>query len=337
MIRAFICGCAGTELDPAERDFMAAQQPWGLILFRRNVATPEQLRSLTAAFRDAVGRPDAPVLVDQEGGRVQRLAPPLWTKYPSAAAYARLHATDPQAALQAARSGGRLIAQDLVEAGISIDCAPVLDLPIKGSSAVVGDRAFGRDPETIVALARAFAEGLLDGGVLPVVKHIPGHGKAKVDSHLELPVVDADRAALARDFAPFKALADLPIAMTAHVTFTAIDSGQPATTSAIVIDRIVRGEIGFRGLLLSDDLSMEALEGSIGERAAAALAAGCDMALHCNGKLDETRAVAAVAPILGGAAERRAMAALARLTPAPARDLTAERQGFLDRMAQAAA
>jgi beta-N-acetylhexosaminidase len=339
MVRAFVCGCAGLELDPLERAFLAETQPWGLILFRRNVSSPEQLQGLTAAFRDAVGRPDAPVLVDQEGGRVQRLAPPLWTRYPAASTYADVYATDPEAGRRLARLGGELIARDLTAAGITIDCAPVLDVPVEGSSTVIGDRAFGRDPETIAALARSFAEGLMAGGVLPVVKHCPGHGRAEVDSHLELPVVVASRAELDRDFAPFKALADLPMAMTAHVTYRVLDPDRPATTSPLVIERIIRGEIGFDGLLLSDDLSMEALRGSLGERASAASVAGCDILLHCNGDLDEAKAVAAVAPALDGRAARRASAALSRIdasrtrTMEASRDMESERSAFLAEMA----
>ena len=309
MVKAFVSGCSGLELTDDELGFFAEAQPWGLILFRRNVASRAQLQGLAARFRDAVGRPDAPVLVDQEGGRVQRLAPPHWPAYPAGAAYARMAATR---GAEAAWLGGRLIAQDLEEAGLTIDCAPVLDLPVPGGTAAIGDRGLGTSPEAVAQLGRAFADGLLAGGILPVFKHVPGHGRALADSHYELPVVKADRAALETDFEPFRRLADLPIGMTAHVVYTAIDSERPATTSPIVIDRIIRGTIGFQGLLLSDDLSMQALQGSLGERAAAAIAAGCDIALHCNGKLDEARQVAAAVPLLAGAAEQRASQALGR-------------------------
>ena len=337
MIRAFVCGCAGLSLAPDERDFLAETQPWGLILFRRNVDTPGQLRDLTRSFRDIVGRPDAPVLVDQEGGRVQRLGPPHWARYPSAARFGQAYAADRAAGVRLARLGGELLARDLSESGITVDCAPVLDVPQDGSSGVIGDRAFGRDPETIAALARAFADGLMAGGALPVMKHCPGHGRAEVDSHVELPTVSADLAALARDFAPFKALADLPMAMTAHVTYLALDPQRPATTSRIVIEQVIRGEIGFDGLLLSDDLSMEALKGSLGSRAESAYAAGCDIALHCNGTMEEARQVAAVAPRLEGRAAARAEAAMTRLaTPMP-RDDAADRSAFLAEMAEAGA
>ncbi|WP_165361479.1 beta-N-acetylhexosaminidase [Lichenibacterium ramalinae] len=326
--KAFVCGCAGTALDDAELAFMAETRPWGLILFRRNVDTPDQLRALAASFRAAVGRADAPVLVDQEGGRVQRLTQPHWPRYPAAARFAALHAADPAGAARLARLGGELLARDLSDCGITVDCAPVLDLPVPGSSPVVGDRAFGGEPGTVAALARAFADGLAAGGVLPVMKHVPGHGRAAVDSHHELPVVTAERSALARDFAPFRALADLPMAMTAHVVFTALDPDRPATTSPSVIRDIVRGEIGFDGLLLSDDLSMQALRGTLGERAAAAAAAGCDILLHCNGIMEEARAVAAAAPALAGRAAERADAALARRTAPAPRDLVADRAAF---------
>ncbi|MGI3899753.1 MAG: beta-N-acetylhexosaminidase [Janthinobacterium lividum] len=334
--RAFICGCAGTALDEVERTFMSETQPWGLILFRRNVDNPEQLRALTASFRRAVGRPDAPVLIDQEGGRVQRLTAPHWRRYPAASRFAELLSSDPALALRMARLGGELLGRDLSDCGITIDCAPVLDIPVEGSSNVIGDRAFGRDPETVAVLARAFAEGLMAGGVLPVMKHIPGHGRAEVDSHHDLPVVTADRDELDRDFAPFEMLVDLPLAMTAHIVYRALDPDHPATTSRKVIDTVIRREIGFDGLLLSDDLSMQALRGTLGERAAAASAAGCDMLLHCNGVLDEARAVAEAAPLLAGRAAERAAAALARHVPAVSRDLAADRAAFEAAMVQIA-
>lgn len=326
MIRAFICGCAGYELGADEKAFLAETSPWGLILFRRNVESPDQLRRLTSDFREAVGRADAPVLIDQEGGRVQRLAPPHWPSYPAAATYARLAETDLDAAKEAAALGGRLIGRDLHDVGITVDCAPVLDLPVPGSSNVIGNRAFGTTPETIATLGRAFAEGLLAAGVLPVVKHIPGHGRAEVDSHFELPVVQADRAALDADFEPFRHLVDLPVAMSAHVIYASIDAARPATVSAEVVKTIIRGAIGFQGLLLTDDLSMQALKGSLGERAAGAFAAGCDIGLHCNGKLDEARAVAAEAPRLTGAAAERAEAALTWLAAPRTLDVEAARR-----------
>ena len=326
-VKAFVCGCQGAALTQEERAFLAEQQPWGLILFRRNVESRSQLRALTAMFREIVGRAEAPVLIDQEGGRVQRLGPPHWPAYPAAGSY--LGASDGTMAREAAELGGRLIAEDLRGAGITVDCAPVLDVPAPGSHQVVGNRGFGPDPDSVARLGRAFAEGLMRGGVLPVIKHVPGHGRAVVDSHLELPVVTASRAELdATDFAPFRALADLPVGMTAHVVYTAIDPNHPATTSRIVHDTIIRGALGFRGLLLSDDLSMEALKGTLGERAEAAAAAGCDILLHCNGKLDEARLVAATARSLDDTAAERAAAALAHVPTVEQPAAPADRNRF---------
>jgi beta-N-acetylhexosaminidase len=310
MTLAFICGCAGTVLDEAERAFIRETQPWGLILFKRNVLDRAQMRALTDSFRELVGRADAPVLIDQEGGRVQRMAPPHWQAYPSAATFGAL--ADHNAALEAARLGARLIAHDLQEVGVNVDCTPVLDVAQTGMHAVIGTRSWSSEPARVADFGRAVAQGLMAGGVAPVLKHVPGHGRAQVDSHLELPIVEADRAELAAsDFAPFKALRDLPMAMTAHVVYSAIDPRQPATTSPIVINEIVRGTIGFDGLLISDDLSMKALGGPFADRAAAVFAAGVDMALHCNGDLTEAREVARATPDLAGAALRRARAALA--------------------------
>jgi beta-N-acetylhexosaminidase len=268
---------------------------------------------LTARFRAAVGRRNAPVFIDQEGGRVQRLGPPSnsWRRYPAARRYGELLERDPIASFRTARRIGRLMAQDLFDIGITVDCLPVLDVPQPGSHDIIGDRAYGMTPDRVIALARAHMAGLLAGGVLPVIKHIPGHGRAKSDSHLSLPVVDAKRAELeAVDFQPFAAFADVPMAMTAHVVYTAFDKINPATLSRPIVNRVIRKEIGFDGLLITDDLSMKALSGSLGERARAALAAGCDMLLHCNGNLDEMRQVADAAGHLKGRAGRRARAAL---------------------------
>ncbi|HLH48134.1 MAG TPA: beta-N-acetylhexosaminidase [Roseiarcus sp.] len=317
MVKAFICGCAGPALSDEERLFIAEAQPWGLILFKRNVVEPAQMRRLTQLFRALVGRPDAPVLIDQEGGRVQRMAPPHWPAYPSAASF-ESSGKDRGAALTAARLTARLIAHDLRDIGITIDCAPVLDLSFKGAHSVIGSRAFSDDPARVAEFGRAVADGLMAGAVAPVVKHMPGHGRAMVDSHLDLPIVEASRADLAAaDFAPFVALKDLPIAMTAHVVYRAIDPDRPATTSKIVVETIIRGAIGFDGLLLTDDLSMKALGGSFEARTQAAFAAGVDIALHCNGDLAEATAVAKAAPVLAGRALRRAETALATTAAAP--------------------
>jgi beta-N-acetylhexosaminidase len=312
MTLAFICGCAGPSLTEEERAFIQETQPWGLILFKRNVVDRPQMRALADSFRALVGRADAPVLIDQEGGRVQRMAPPHWQAYPSAATLGAL--ADHESALEAARLCARLIAYDLAEVGVNVDCTPVLDVAQTGMHAVIGTRSWSSDPARVVDFGRAVAQALIAGGVAPVIKHIPGHGRASVDSHLELPVVSAARADLAAsDFAPFKALRDLPMAMTAHVVFTAIDPARPATTSKIVVDEIIRGAIGFDGLLISDDLSMKALGGPFADRAAAVFAAGVDIALHCNGDLTETREVVRVTPELEGRALQRARAALATI------------------------
>ena len=305
-MRAFVCGCLGTRLGAEEIAFLRETAPWGLILFKRNVESREQLSALTAQFRDAVGR-DAPVLIDQEGGRVQRLGPPHWAAYPAAARFEALG----EAAEEAARLTMRLIAHDLREVGITIDCAPDIDVADEATHAVIGTRAYSRDPARVAALGRAAMEGLIAGGVAPVIKHIPGHGRARADSHLELPVVDASREALQRDFAPFRALRDAPAAMTAHIVFTALDKTRPGTTSPDVIQGVVRDDIGFDGLLFSDDLSMKALGGAFDARTRAVFAAGVDIALHCNGDLAEARPVAEATPELSGKALARAQAVLA--------------------------
>ena len=325
MVRAFITGVAGTRLTPAERSFLRESGPWGLIVFSRNIDTPAQLTRLAAAFREAVGR-DAPVLVDQEGGRVQRLGPPHWPAYPPAAAYGRVYDRSPAEGRKATFLGARLIAADLMAVGIDVDCLPVADVPVAGAHAIIGDRAYGETPEKVAALARAAADGLLAGGVLPVLKHIPGHGRATADSHGELPVIETDRATLmSTDFAAFRPLSDLPLGMTAHVVYTAIDPIAPATTSVTLVRDVIRGWLGFRGLLMSDDISMGALSGSIEERSRAAIAAGCDVILHCNGRLDEMRAVAAAVPLLSGQPAARADAALARRRQVGTHDLGALR------------
>lgn len=312
-IGAFISGCSGPVLSIAERDFFARTNPWGLILFKRNCETPDQLKTLTSAFRAAVGRKNAPVFIDQEGGRVQRLGPPsnAWRRYPAAQAYGEAFDVSALAGLRAARNVGRLMAEDLIAAGITANCVPVLDVPQPGAHEIVGNRAYSDRIEAIMALARAHAAGFVDGGVLPVIKHIPGHGRAKADSHLELPVVDAKRAELeAVDFPPFAAMADAPMAMTAHVVYTALDKSAPATLSRKVISGVIRKQIGFRGLLMTDDLSMKALTGSYAEKTARALEAGCDIVLHCNGQMDQMEEVAAAAGVLKGKALARAKAAL---------------------------
>jgi len=305
--RAVIVGCAGAQLSADESRFFGAADPLGFILFRRNCCSRGQVRELVAALRGAVGRSDAPILIDQEGGRVARLRSPSWRLYPSAARLGSL--PDPQAAV-AVRLGARLIADDLGDLGITVDCLPVLDVPVAGAHPVIGDRAYGTEPDRVTKLARAACHGLLDGGVLPVIKHIPGHGRARVDSHHACPVVETESDELLRtDFAPFRALAAMPWAMSAHIVYMAIDATTPATLSRRVISEVIRGLIGFGGVLVSDDLSMHALGGDIAERASFALGAGCDLVLHCNGDRREMEAIAnAVGPISTRTGERLARA-----------------------------
>ena len=332
-MRAFITGVAGSALGDEERDFLREAQPWGLIVFTRNIATADQLRRLIGDCRAALGR-DAPALIDQEGGRVQRLGPPHWPQYPPGAAYGALYDRNRDRGLAAARLGGRLIASDLAALGIDVDCLPLGDIPVPGADPIIGDRAYGTTPDKVAAIAAAIAAGLAEGGVLPVLKHIPGHGRAPADSHKRLPVVATSRTTLeATDFAAFRALSALAMGMTAHVVFSALDPVAPATTSARIVGDVIRGSIGFQGLLMSDDVSMGALSGTIAGRASAAIAAGCDMRLHCNGELAEMREVAAAVPVLAGAAAHRAEAALnAKRPPAPI-DLTSSRATFARLMA----
>lgn len=310
--RAFITGVSGPRLNATEREFIRTQRPWGFILFKRNIETPAQVASLIGEFRNELAEPDTPVLIDQEGGRVQRLGPPHWPVYPAGAVFGTLYDIDRALGLLAARLSARLIAGDLGDLGVTVDCLPLADVPVAGADAVIGDRAYGTRPEKVVAIARAVTEGLEQGGILPVLKHIPGHGRATADTHFRLPVVETSKTELEQtDFAAFQPLADLPMAMTAHVVFSALDPAHPATTSATIIHRVIRGMIGFQGLLVSDDVSMNALTGSIAERTRAIFAAGCDMVLHCNGKLDEMYDVARETPELSGEALQRARRALA--------------------------
>ena len=324
---ACILGCAGQTLSAEETAFFQRANPLGFILFARNVDTPDQVRALVKALRATVGRDDAPVLIDQEGGRVQRLRPPHWRKAPNGEVFAQLAATDPDLAQKLLRLNYRLIGAELAELGIDVDCAPVADVPIPGAHDVIGDRALGHDPLLVATLARAVMEGLLDQGIMPIVKHIPGHGRSMVDSHLDLPVVEDSLEILRRtDFKAFQSLADAPWAMTAHVVYRALDPDAPATNSAKVIAQIIRGEIGFDGVLLSDDLSMKALGGTFAERAAAALDAGCDVVLHCNGNMAEmTGVVAGSRPLTDAALTRLKRAqGLRRHLPAPDKSADAD-------------
>ncbi len=301
--RAVVFGCSGPVLLDFERSFFRASDPLGFILFARNCKTPAQVRALSRDLRAAVGRDDAPILIDQEGGRVARLTPPHWRAAPAPARIARL---DMDKAKEASRLNARLLAHELSDLGVTVDCAPVLDLPQGGADSIIGDRAAGDSPELAALLGGAACEGFLAGGVIPVLKHIPGHGRATTDSHKELPIVDASLEDLERiDFAPFKALCAMPWAMTAHIVYKALDPDRPATVSKTVIEETIRGAIGFGGVLISDDLEMKALSGSLSERAEAVLGAGCDLALHCNGSIGEMEGIADVCPPLGAAAMAR--------------------------------
>jgi beta-N-acetylhexosaminidase len=331
-MRAFITGFAGTTLSDAERAFLREAQPWGFILFKRNIAEPRAVRALVDAVRTVLGR-EAPALIDQEGGRVARLGPPDWPTYPPGAAYGAVYDRDRRQGVAAAHLGGRLIAADLAALGLDVDCLPIADVPVAGADPVVGDRAYGTDPAKVAAIGRAVADGLAEGGVLSVLKHIPGHGRATADSHAKLPVVNTPRAVLeTTDFAAFRPLAGLPMAMTAHVVFTALDPVEPATVSATIVRDVIRDSIGFKGLLMSDDISMGALSGSLAERTRAAIAAGCDVVLHCNGQMAEMQAVAGAAPVLAGEGLRRAQAALASKKPPVPIDAGATREAFLKLM-----
>ncbi len=310
-VSALITGCSGLVFTHEEEAFLREFNPWGLILFQRNCQDTEQIKALVSSFRSINGRSDAPVLIDQEGGRVQRLKPPLWRQYPTARAYGEIYKKDREGALEAVYLITRLIAEDLYDLGINVDCLPLADVPQPDADDIIGDRAYGTEPEIVEPLARGAAKGLLDGGVLPVIKHIPGHGRATADSHLELPVVKTDADKLCQiDFEPFRQLSDLPMAMTAHVVYEAYDCEQPATLSPIIIENIIRRHIGFDGLIMTDDLSMKALSGSFGARTRKAFTAGCDVALHCNGKMAEMEMIAPHVPALKAKALVRAQAAL---------------------------
>jgi beta-N-acetylhexosaminidase len=334
---AAVYGCQGTELASEERDFFRDVRPFGFILFARNASTPAQVARLCAELRDSIGT-DAPVFIDQEGGKVQRLKPPHWPARPAARRFGELFERDPEQGRDGAYLGARLIAHELRSVGVTVNCSPVLDVPVAGAHDIIGDRAFSRDPATVVALGRASIEGYLDGGVLPVIKHAPGHGRANADSHLSLPRVTASADELsAQDFVTFRSLNHAPVAMTAHVVFDDIDPRRPATTSPKIIRNVIRGEIGFHGLLVSDDLSMSALEGPLNARTKAALFAGCDIALHCNGRLDEMKQVASEAKPLAGDALRRAEKALAQLRDPAEFDVEAAEARLRDMLAGAVA
>lgn len=303
---AVIFGCAGLTLSDAEKEFFKKVNPVGFILFARNIDTPEQVKALVASLRDAVGRKDAPVLIDQEGGRVQRLKPPHWEDHPAGEVFGRLYEADPSQAMDAAHMNARLIGRELKELGIDVDCLPLLDVPVDNAHDVIGDRAFSKDPRAVADLGLAVCEGLLSEGIMPIVKHMPGHGRAFADSHFNLPVVSTGLVDLERnDFEPFKRLASAPWGMTAHIVYSAIDQQKPASLSKKVIGDIIRGYIGFKGFLVCDDMSMKALKGSLADLTTEALDAGCDAVLHCNGKMEEMQEIAStVRPLTEDAAKR---------------------------------
>jgi beta-N-acetylhexosaminidase len=310
-MQAAIYGLEGLELTAAERAFFVDADAAGFILFRRNCENAEQLRRLTDALRDLSGRPDLPILIDQEGGRVARMRPPEWPAFPPAERLAQLYALAPSSAIEAARSNARAIALTLRACGINVNALPLLDVRQEGASDIIGDRALGSEPMQVAALGRAVLDGMASGGVVGIVKHMPGHGRALVDSHKELPVVHASAEELEMDLEPFERLASAPMGMTAHVVYDAWDRERPASLSATVIGDIIRGRIGFDGWLMSDDLGMEALQGNFGSRAAGVVAAGCDVALHCSGKMDEMVAVAAAVPAMSAEGEARLARAMA--------------------------
>ena len=310
---AAIFGCEGTLLKDDERAFFTDVQPFGFILFARNCQSPAQLRSLCDSLCSTVAKTRVPIFIDQEGGRVQRLGPPHWRKRPTARQFGELFERNPDEGREATYLCARLMAHELRESGLTANCTPVLDVPITGAHDIIGDRAYSTNPATVIELGRIVVAGHLDGGVLPVIKHIPGHGRALADSHLALPRVAAPYPELStHDFVTFRGINDAPIAMTAHIVYEAIDPERPATVSSRVVQTIIRREIGFDGLLLSDDLSMAALQGPLGKRAKSALLAGCDVVLHCNGNLGEMKEVAANVKPLAGESSRRAEAALAQ-------------------------
>lgn len=317
-MKPLILGAKGFSLTSSEADFYREHRPAGFILFRRNIDTPDQVRALVRSMKEAAQNPHALILIDQEGGRVARLRPPHWPAYPRGADYGRLWGHDPDLAGEAAFLGARLIADDLHALGINVDCLPVLDVPVPGADSVIGDRAYGQQPTPVMALGRAASQGLIEGGVLPIIKHIPGHGRAMADSHLALPVVEASRTELeSHDFPPFRALGDCALAMTAHVIFTAYDKEKPATTSKMMINQIIRGQMGFSGLLMCDDLSMKALSGSFEERRDAVLAAGCDLVLHCNGEPEEMTPIAQGCPSIDLEVQARLESMTRALRPQP--------------------
>ncbi|MEC3910484.1 beta-N-acetylhexosaminidase [Sphingobium sp. CR2-8] len=336
-MKPVIFGLSGATLTSDERAFFHDAQPAGYILFKRNIADRAQLRALTDDLRSLHGREDLLIMIDQEGGRVARMQAPVWPSFPPGAVFDRLYDLSPSSAIAAARANAHAIALTLAEVGITVDALPLLDVRQDGASDIMGDRTLGAEPMRVAALGRATLEGLADGGVVGIVKHMPGHGRALVDSHLDLPVVDADLNALETDLAPFRTLNQAPIGMTAHVVYTAWDAQHPASLSPTIIEEIIRQRIGFDGLLMSDDLDMKALNGSIPELAAAVVAAGCDLALNCWGRMDDMVGIATLLPEITDAGRARLDRAMASVTgradQPPLDTLLATRDSLLDLVA----
>ncbi|MCP1470653.1 beta-N-acetylhexosaminidase [Sphingobium sp. OAS761] len=333
-MKPVIFGLAGETLSSDERAFFAEAEPAGYILFKRNIVDRNQLRRLTDMLRSLHGRDDLLIMIDQEGGRVARMQPPEWPAFPAGAMFDRLYDVAPSSAIAAAHANARAIAVTLAEVGITVDALPLLDVRQEGASDIMGDRTLGSEPMRVAALGRAVLAGLAEGGVVGIAKHIPGHGRALVDSHMELPVVDADLNALEIDIAPFRTLRDAPIGMTAHVVYTEWDAARPATLSPMVIGEIIRRRIGFDGLLMSDDLDMKALKGSIPDLAAGVVAAGCDLALNCFGRMDDMTGIAQALPDIGDLSRKRLDRAIASVTRGrdqpPLSELIATRDRLLE-------
>ena len=330
---ASIFGLSGAALTPDETAFFRDANPAGYILFKRNIEDREQVRALTDVLRALHGRDDLPILIDQEGGRVSRMQPPVWPAFPPGEVFDLLYRIAPMSAIEAARSNAKAIALTLAEVGITVDCLPLLDVRVPETHPAIGDRAYGSDPMQVAALGRAVIDGLCAGGVVGIVKHMPGQGRAVVDSHHSLPVVSADDEALEADLAPFKSLNDAPMGMTGHIIFDAWDAERCATLSPIIIRDIIRGRIGFDGFLMSDDLDMKALQGDVADRAASCVAAGCDAALNCWGRMGEMVAIAGRVGELSTKAETRLERAMATIGAAPditeLADLLAKRDALL--------
>ncbi|BBD00483.1 MULTISPECIES: beta-N-acetylhexosaminidase [Sphingobium] len=333
-MKPVIFGLSGETLTADERAFFAEVEPAGYILFKRNIADRAQVRALTDDLRSLHGRDDLLIMIDQEGGRVARMQAPVWPSFPPGAAFDRLYDIAPSSAIAAARANARAIALTLAEVGITVDALPLLDVRQDGASDIMGDRTLGADPMRVAALGRATLEGLAEGGVVGIVKHMPGHGRAMVDSHLALPIVNANLNALETDLAPFRTLNRAPMGMTAHVVYTEWDAEQPASLSSKIIGEIIRQRIGFDGLLMSDDLDMKALRGSIPELAAGVVAAGCDLALNCWGRMDDMVGIAGLLPDITDQARARldrAMASVTRGADQPElEELLATRDSLLD-------